>query len=579
MTLRVSDSFGFPDSAVTEVISLLATRGAGKSFASAVVVEELQALGLQFCVIDPMGVYWGLRLAGDGKAEGLPIVVFGGERGDVPLEPTSGRLIADVLVDSGQSFVLDLSLFDSKAEQVRFMEAFCERLFYRKGPIESRTPIMLVVDEADEFAPQKPEKNETKMLGHMIRLAKRGRTRGIGLLSLTQRSADFSKAVLDLSSAVGFMRTLGPRDRKAIKDWIRGSADPALEALVDTEFPKLKTGEVLLYSPHWLGLEAPERTKFRLIDTYDSYRTPEPGEVLAMPRPLEAIDLDALGAQIAATVERAKENDPATLRKRIADLERQLTDLPVVTVPAEPVIERVEVPVLSDKDRDLLEIVGVAAAEFNEQGAHLAGLCADLIGRVEAGVERPVPPPTPPPPPPKALPPPPPPRDRLRLPAVEPTNGDTGLSRRAERMVLGVLAQYPQGRSKVQTAILAGYSSKGGGFNNALRQLRKLGYMEGSDTLTITSAGLHAIEGKWEPLPTGEALLEHWLGSMGRRAEREVLLAIVNAYPRSISKEAVAEAAGYEATGGGFNNALRKLRQLELVEGTTELRAADALAA
>jgi hypothetical protein len=33
----------------------------------------------------------------------------------------------------------------------------------------------------------------------------------------------------------------------------------------------------------------------------------------------------------------------------------------------------------------------------------------------------------------------------------------------------------------------------------------------------------------------------------------------------------VADAAGYEATGGGFNNMLGKLRTLELIEGKGEV--------
>jgi len=38
-------------------------------------------------------------------------------------------------------------------------------------------------------------------------------------------------------------------------------------------------------------------------------------------------------------------------------------------------------------------------------------------------------------------------------------------------------------------------------------------------------------------------------------------------------KEEVAAKAGYQASGGGFNNALGRLRTLELVQGRGELRA------
>jgi hypothetical protein len=39
----------------------------------------------------------------------------------------------------------------------------------------------------------------------------------------------------------------------------------------------------------------------------------------------------------------------------------------------------------------------------------------------------------------------------------------------------------------------------------------------------------------------------------------------------------VAAKAGYEANGGGFNNALGRLRTLELVRGRGDLRASDNL--
>lgn len=47
--------------------------------------------------------------------------------------------------------------------------------------------------------------------------------------------------------------------------------------------------------------------------------------------------------------------------------------------------------------------------------------------------------------------------------------------------------------------------------------------------------------------------------------------------PRRISVQDLAKAAGYEPKGGGFRNALGKLRTLQLIDGRGELRASDAL--
>jgi hypothetical protein len=75
---------------------------------------------------------------------------------------------------------------------------------------------------------------------------------------------------------------------------------------------------------------------------------------------------------------------------------------------------------------------------------------------------------------------------------------------------------------------------------------------------------------------TGAALIDYWCRRLGK-AERLILQALAQAYPESLSKEEVAAKAGYEASGGGFNNALGRLRTLELVQGRGELRVSSDL--
>src|SRR6185437_283220 len=67
-SLKLSSRFSLPVDVVTEAIGIVATRGAGKSFTSAVLIEEAIAAGVPVVVLDPTGVYHGLRsnAAGDG---------------------------------------------------------------------------------------------------------------------------------------------------------------------------------------------------------------------------------------------------------------------------------------------------------------------------------------------------------------------------------------------------------------------------------------------------------------------------------------------------------------------------------
>ena len=121
---------------------------------------------------------------------------------------------------------------------------------------------------------------------------------------------------------------------------------------------------------------------------------------------------------------------------------------------------------------------------------------------------------------------------------------------------------------------MTGYAATGGGFNNYLGALRSRGLIEGDgDNLTISESGIRAL-GSWEPLPAGAALIDYWRSRLGK-AERLILEALTQVYPDALTKEELAVNAGYEPSGGGFNNALSRLRTLELVQGRGELRASD----
>jgi uncharacterized protein len=84
------------------------------------------------------------------------------------------------------------------------------------------------------------------------------------------------------------------------------------------------------------------------------------------------------------------------------------------------------------------------------------------------------------------------------------------------------------------------------------------------------------VLGSWEPLPTGSGLIDYWRSRLGK-AERLILETLTEIYPDALSKEEVAAKAGYEANGGGFNNALGRLRTLELVQGRGQIRASNDL--
>ena len=170
--LSIAPNLKLPEEAVTETFAILGKRGAGKTTTARVLTEELLDVGLPVLVLDPTGVWWGLRASADGAGDGYPVIIFGGDHADVPLEETSGTLVADVVVTRRISAVLDLSGL-SKSGTRRFCTDLLERLYHK-----NREPLHVVIDEADLLAPQRVLAGGERLLGAMSDLVRRGRVRG-----------------------------------------------------------------------------------------------------------------------------------------------------------------------------------------------------------------------------------------------------------------------------------------------------------------------------------------------------------------------------------------------------------------
>lgn len=559
--------FTLPDEAVTQTFAPLAKRGVGKTHLATVMAEEMERAGLQFVALDPTGAWWGIRTSADGNGPGLPVIVLGGEHGDIPLESTAGRIVADLVIDHPQSVVLDLSGFESNAAQDRFVTDFAERLY--RGKSKHPRPLHLFVDEADSFAPQRPMPGQARMLGAFEAIVRRGRIRGIGVTLIAQRPAVLNKNVLTQTEVLIAMQLTAPQDRAAIDDWVRGNGTPEERDQLMGSLASLERGEAWIWSPAWLRTF--ERIRVRQRFTFDSSATPKMGAAAVTPTVSAPVDLAALRERMAETIERAKADDPKALKARIAELEKiarkAATTVFAPPPPAAGVETRVDVPVLTDAQVEALQLAArnaiEAASMLTEVGERIITDLARLRNQ----------PPAPRPEPPRRTEP-----ERREPERARPPHMavvvDTRLQK-VDRAILSVLAQYPAGRAKRQIAILTGYAVNGGGFNNGISRLRSQGMLEGRDTLTATPAGLEAL-GEWEPLPHGRDLLEYWYARLSK-AERSALEVLAGAYPDALPKGDVAERAGYEVSGGGFNNALSKLRTLELIDGRGELRAADAL--
>lgn len=544
--IKISPDLALPLDVVTETLGLVGMRGVGKTHLLSVLCEELISAGAPVAILDPLGVLHGLRSSKDGKRPGLSVVVLGGEHGDVPLESTAGRVIADWVVAERRPCVLDLSGF-RKAEQRRFATDFGVRLYER-----NREPLHLVVDEADLFAPQRPRPDEAAMLGAFEDLVRRGRARGIGLSLATQRPAVLHKDVLTQVGALVALRVVGPQDRSAIEDWIRHHGTDEERKTVLASLGSLPIGTAWFWSPGWLGIL--KRVRIRDRQTFDSSSTPKLGAKRAAPQKLAPVDLEGLKARIAETIKRAEADDPRALRSRIAELERALEQATKVSAPVTKVVD-VEVAAVS-------EAMALRLEQSVEKG-HAAG-CAfveavrDIMIALPGSSQKRTPP-APKPPQPTVTPA----VSRTRVSPIS-AHGSGSVLPKVERLILTALAQqYPREVSRERLALLVGYHANSKSFSNSLGSLRSRGAIEGT---AITETGLHEL-GDYDELPSGPALFdwycEHKLGG----PEAKVLSAIAHWRSGSITRDGLAAAVGYHPNAKSFSNALGRLRGLGLVVG------------
>jgi hypothetical protein len=566
--LKISDDLKLPIEAITQTFGIVAQRGAGKTYLTAVLCEEFGLAGLPFVAIDPMGVYYGLRSSSDGKHEGLPVIILGGEHGDVPLESTSGKVIADWVATERRSAVLDLSLF-GKNEQRRFVTDFAEQLYHR-----NRDPLHLILDESDLWAPQKP-KGVERMLGAIEDLVRRGRARGIGLSLVTQRPAVLNKDVLTQVSVLIALRIVGPQDQAAVKEWIKYHGEEGEQAAVMSSLSSLPIGTAWFWSPGWLGLL--KKVQIRKRQTFDSSATPKIGERVIAPEKLAPVDLEVLRGRIAATIEKAKAEDPRELRKTIRELTGQIEGLKkrIETQPIQKA-HTVEVPVLTDDHLKRLEVLvnelrgmsNTIRVDFNEWSN---GLCAagKEIGDAIAKTRTPMPVP---------------PRRVTGLAAtsvasssVRPVREPSPRPReaagigKAEQRIIDSLAWWESigivAPARIQVAFVAGYTVNGH-FNNlcgALRTSAIVEYPQGN-RLSLTPEGRN-LAAAIEYLSTRDDLHRRVREKISAAQQRlfDPLIEATKTGEGPLSNEELASRAGYTVN-GHFNNLRGSLRSLGLID-------------
>lgn len=526
-----------PPAIFEQHIAVLGKTRSGKSSVMRLFVEDLLDRKQPVCIIDPKGDWWGLKSSASGKRAGYPVVIFGGDHADVPINAHAGGQVAELVATGNRPCIIDLGGW-MVGDRTRFFVDFASGVFR-----QTKGHRWLVIDEVHNFAPQGKvlDPDAGKMLHWANRLASEGLGKGLAIISASQRPQKVHKDFLTCSETLIAMRVIHPLDRGAVKDWIDGCPDAEKGKQVLSELASMPRGEGWVWSPE-IGF-GPKRIAFPMFSTFDSFR-PRIGQHKL--KGWASVNLDDVRAKLAEVVEKAKANDPTELRKQLAaerqrgaELETRLNN-PIVARKAE--VKRVEVPILKDGQ---LARVEKLVASFNGQIQRLSAELSDLRDTIKpalappekVALQNPLKPPvglT------RGAP-----SGCPRAPGRSPSSDEPLAKGKGETRLLIAIAQHQDGVTREQLSILAGY--KRSSRDTYLQRLRAAGQIEQNSDgrLRATEAGIAALGTDHEPLPTGDALRAYWLDRLDG-GERVLLGKICEAYPAAVDRDALSETTNYK---------------------------------
>ncbi len=274
--------------------------GSGKSNTASVVAERLLDDGYPLLVVDVEGEYYGL------KEEYELLHAGADDECDVQVAPEHAEKLASLALEQNVPIILDVSgyLDESVADELVFETA--RHLFAREKRLKQ--PFLLLVEEVHEYI---PEGGGTTDAGRMlVKIGKRGRKHGLGLLGISQRPANVKKDYITQCDWLCWHRLTWDNDTQVVRRIIDTEHAEAVEDLDD--------GEAFL-TTDWS--ESIRRVQFHRKQTFDAGATPGLED---FERPdLKSVDDDLVSDL--RDITDARERHESTLADLRQELERKET--------------------------------------------------------------------------------------------------------------------------------------------------------------------------------------------------------------------------------------------------------------
>lgn len=298
----VSDGSNTGDQVRLPVVDLLTGRGfvtgksgSGKSNSVSVLAEKLLNRGYALLVVDIDGEYYGLK-------ERYEILHVGDdEECDIRVGPEHAEKIATLALENNVPIILDVSSYLDESEAAELLKAIARQLFAKGKKLKK--PFLLIIEEIHEYIPEGGGLDECGRM--LIKIGKRGRKHGLGIVGVSQRPADVKKDFITQCDWRCWHRLTWDNDTSVVRRVLSGTYAKAVESLDD--------GEAFLRAD-W----SPEirRVQFDRKETFDAGATPGLEE-------FERPDLKSVDTDLVSELEAISEEE----RNRQAEIQRLEAEL------------------------------------------------------------------------------------------------------------------------------------------------------------------------------------------------------------------------------------------------------------
>ncbi|WP_336135639.1 helicase HerA domain-containing protein [Natronomonas amylolytica] len=285
--------------------------GSGKSNTASVICEKLLDKGFGILIVDIDGEYYGL------KEEYEILHVGGDEECDLQVTEEHAGKIAELALEQNVPIILDVSSFLDESEARALLTEVTKHLFAKEKKVKQ--PFLMLVEEIHEYIPEGGGVDECGRM--LIKVSKRGRKHGLGIVGISQRPADVKKDFITQCDWLVWHRLTWNNDTKVVGRILGNEYADHIEEMDD--------GECFLMTDWAENIRV---VQFERKKTFDAGATPGLDD---FERPeLKSVSGDLVQEleEISETQER-RENRIEELERelkqkdeRIRDLERQLKE-------------------------------------------------------------------------------------------------------------------------------------------------------------------------------------------------------------------------------------------------------------